>query len=682
MAQSICSRVIPNSPMNSLLVDASDGITKRRSAPKVKFSNSTTFLAACACNDYDECRRLLSQNLVNINCSNIDGLTALHQACIDDNVQMVEFLLDHGADVNCCDNEGWTPLHATASCGNKNVARIILDRGADPRIENNDGDFAQDLTDSYAIEEMIKWKLSELGVTNVELLRGQEEICMLEDCKKWASTGLVNDPVHPRTGATILHVAAAKGYHDVLYQLLTKKALRSQFNIDARDCDGWTPLSAACYWQQPRVVKILIFHGADVNVETGSGQRLEDLTDNEEILNMIEEQRAKLVEEKKIQEQQQQLNIANGSQSKVPPSPPSAPTPPTESETQRKAHAKKIRETRRSTTGVSADDVKQAKERLKEATVESLPSVGTSEENIPTDQPPDASKLFGPNLIQRPEGQINCETSSIPYTTTSLATHQTSSNNIPEWKEVNSLPNEKSTLQSQSTVLQAPEPPPPAPIDPSLTDVANILARKRRARKRSSDDEISDVKDNSSLQSKENESVKSTDTVDSITSIDQRDFNSRSLIKDENKYQPSSIASNLTSGSTPTLHVRSRSASRQPYTRDREDAKDYSAPPREPTVQSQQSQQPQSKPLSQIQQQQEQPKDYKKLYEELLVEMENLRKDCSRKEQEWNREKRQLQRKISELEEEVKQLETLKSDNQRLKDENGALIRVISKLSK
>lgn len=149
------------------------------------------------------------------------------------------------------------------------------------------------------------------------------------------------------------------------------------------------------------------------------------------------------------------------------------------------------------------------------------------------------------------------------------------------------------------------------------------------------------------------------------------------------KYQPSSIASNLTSGSTPTLHVRSRSASRQPYTRDREDVKDVSAPQREPlTVQSQQSQpKPQQQPQVQLQQP-EQPKDYKKLYEELLVEMENLRKECSRKEQEWNREKRQLQRKISELEEEVKQLETLKSDNQRLKDENGALIRVISKLSK
>lgn len=34
------------------------------------------------------------------------------------------------------------------------------------------------------------------------------------------------------------------------------------------------------------------------------------------------------------------------------------------------------------------------------------------------------------------------------------------------------------------------------------------------------------------------------------------------------------------------------------------------------------------------------------------------------------------------MEEELKMLPDLKADNQRLKDENGALIRVISKLSK
>lgn len=44
------------------------------------------------------------------------------QACIDDNVDMVTFLVEHGACINQPDNEGWIPLHAAASCGYLDIA--------------------------------------------------------------------------------------------------------------------------------------------------------------------------------------------------------------------------------------------------------------------------------------------------------------------------------------------------------------------------------------------------------------------------------------------------------------------------------------------------------------------------------------------------------------------------------
>ena len=44
------------------------------------------------------------------------------QACIDDNVDMVTFLVEHNASINQPDNEGWIPLHAAASCGYMDIA--------------------------------------------------------------------------------------------------------------------------------------------------------------------------------------------------------------------------------------------------------------------------------------------------------------------------------------------------------------------------------------------------------------------------------------------------------------------------------------------------------------------------------------------------------------------------------
>ena len=50
-------------------------------------------------------------------------LACVLQCCIDDNLDMLKLLVEHGADVNTRDNEGWTPLHAAASCGYTHVVR-------------------------------------------------------------------------------------------------------------------------------------------------------------------------------------------------------------------------------------------------------------------------------------------------------------------------------------------------------------------------------------------------------------------------------------------------------------------------------------------------------------------------------------------------------------------------------
>ena len=151
---------------------------------QIQFSEPTLFLAACASGDYEEVGRLLNERRVDINVANVDGLTALHHACIDDNPQLVRYLLQAGADVNAVDNEGWSALHATASCGHLRVAELLLRFGADPGLVNVDGELALDLADDERMRNLLAEHMRQQGLTDLDQLRSCEHEQMRLDAMR------------------------------------------------------------------------------------------------------------------------------------------------------------------------------------------------------------------------------------------------------------------------------------------------------------------------------------------------------------------------------------------------------------------------------------------------------------------------------------------------------------------
>ncbi|XP_068578657.1 protein phosphatase 1 regulatory subunit 12A isoform X2 [Cebidichthys violaceus] len=255
------------------------GSTGTRRA-KVRFAQGAVFMAACSAGDREEVAALLRQG-ADINHANIDGLTALHQACIDENAEMVQFLVESGSDVNRGDNEGWTPLHAAASCGFIQITKYLIEHGAHVGAVNSEGELPLDVATEDAMERLLKGEIKKQAI-DVDKARKEEERVMLQDAMAVLAGGGTLTP-HPNTKATALHVAAAKGYIEVL-----KVLLQCGVDVDSRDIDGWTPLHAGAHWGQEEVCSLLADAMCDMGAVNIVGQTPLDVAD-ENLADALEE---------------------------------------------------------------------------------------------------------------------------------------------------------------------------------------------------------------------------------------------------------------------------------------------------------------------------------------------------------------------------------------------------------
>ena len=131
---------------------------------RVNFEASVMLLEAAARNDIEEVRRLLSLE-VTPDSTNEDGLTALHQCCIDDSEEMMKVLVEFGADVNAADSEQWTPLHAAATCGHLHLVKFLIDNNANLLAVNGDGNMPYDICEDETTLSYIENEMAKRGVT-------------------------------------------------------------------------------------------------------------------------------------------------------------------------------------------------------------------------------------------------------------------------------------------------------------------------------------------------------------------------------------------------------------------------------------------------------------------------------------------------------------------------------------
>lgn len=162
----------------------------------------------------------------------IDGRGALHEACMRGFPDLVQPLLDAGADLAARDRFGQTPLDIALDYKNASTVATLLRLG-------------QKLKDSQGIAE---------EAMESATLRGQTEIARI-----LLENGLdVNKP--SAGGSSYLNDAALKGQAKMVQLLLDHGAL-----VTAQNQSGGTPLHDAALGGNAEVATLLLDHGAAID---------------------------------------------------------------------------------------------------------------------------------------------------------------------------------------------------------------------------------------------------------------------------------------------------------------------------------------------------------------------------------------------------------------------------------
>jgi ankyrin repeat protein len=185
-------------------------------------------------------RALLEQH-ADVNVPQVDGMTALHWATYQDDLETAEVLVHAGANANAANRYGVTPLSLACTNGNAAIVELLLKNGADPNIALPGGETPL----------MTAARTGTLAVVKVLLARGATV-----------------DSRDDRRGQTALIWAAAEGHASVVEALIGAGA-----DCRTRLSTGFTPLLFAVRNGHSDVVRVLLKAGADVNETIPAGNR-------------------------------------------------------------------------------------------------------------------------------------------------------------------------------------------------------------------------------------------------------------------------------------------------------------------------------------------------------------------------------------------------------------------------
>jgi hypothetical protein len=193
--------------------------------------------------------------------------TPLHMAAQRDYIQVVQWLVEHGADVNATAYNGFTPLHLTT---NGTIARILIEHGANLDQVDNLGNTPLQSAAFQGCDEVVEAILESgypmdlrtalmLGEREYALELVQEDSSLLTNqIEGWSLWG----------DTSPLGLAASLGDLEMVELFLARGApVDSTTYMPMRG--SATPLTNAVWGGHKEIVRTLCAYGADPNIASG-----------------------------------------------------------------------------------------------------------------------------------------------------------------------------------------------------------------------------------------------------------------------------------------------------------------------------------------------------------------------------------------------------------------------------
>lgn len=217
---------------------------------------------------------LLLKKGVPINCHDEnEGTTPLIGACISGQDELINFLLESGADVNMPDFLGNTPLIAESQAGYAPMVKRFLDKGAQVNHVNNEGNTALYIACFIERVEIVKLLLQAGADVNLKNNGGGNAFRIAIDRKTNEIVRLLFPYYHSvdkndRMWRNIFWNASCRGNKEVVEFLLSH-------GLNMESCDETKAthiLFAPVLENQPAMVQFFLDRGAPVNVTLNDGR--------------------------------------------------------------------------------------------------------------------------------------------------------------------------------------------------------------------------------------------------------------------------------------------------------------------------------------------------------------------------------------------------------------------------